>query len=121
MRRHNGTSASTPAGGRPPPPRRPAGAGKLIPATDQSLSRVVLLALYRRRTCLRFTLLLNPPAGRIEMKMTSLTATALTLLVLAGLPPALAQTDWQVVKTFQIRGRSGEDTPELPVRPNPVF
>ena len=37
------------------------------------------------------------------------TVTALTLLVFVGLPPALAQTDWQVVKTFQIGGQGGWD------------
>jgi DNA-binding beta-propeller fold protein YncE len=43
------------------------------------------------------------------MRITSLIATALTLLLLAGLTPALAQTDWQVVKTFQIGGQGGWD------------
>jgi DNA-binding beta-propeller fold protein YncE len=43
------------------------------------------------------------------MRSTSLIATALTLLLLAGLAPALAQTDWQVVKTFQIGGQGGWD------------
>jgi DNA-binding beta-propeller fold protein YncE len=43
------------------------------------------------------------------MKMMSLLLTALTLLVFAGLPPALAQTGWQVVKTFQIGGQGGWD------------
>jgi DNA-binding beta-propeller fold protein YncE len=35
--------------------------------------------------------------------------TALTLLLVAGLLPALAQTDWEVVKTFQIGGQGGWD------------
>ena len=42
------------------------------------------------------------------MQTTSL-ATALTLLVLAPLPPALAQTDWQIVETWQIGGQGGWD------------
>jgi DNA-binding beta-propeller fold protein YncE len=41
--------------------------------------------------------------------MTGSIATALTLLLCAGLPPALAQTTWQVVKTFQIGGQGGWD------------
>src|SRR5258707_4126094 len=41
--------------------------------------------------------------------MISLIVTALTVLVFAGLSPALAQTDWQVVKTFQIGGQGGWD------------
>jgi DNA-binding beta-propeller fold protein YncE len=36
-------------------------------------------------------------------------ATALAILLFAGLPPALAQTNWQVVKTFQIGGQGGWD------------
>ena len=43
------------------------------------------------------------------MKITSLIGTAFTLLVLAGLPPAHAQTDWQAVKTFQVGGQGGWD------------
>ena len=43
------------------------------------------------------------------MRMISFVVTALTLLVLACLPPALAQTDWQVVKTFQIGGPGAWD------------
>jgi DNA-binding beta-propeller fold protein YncE len=43
------------------------------------------------------------------MKITCLIATAFTLLVLASLPPAHAQTDWQAVKTFQIGGQGGWD------------
>src|ERR1700726_2032407 len=34
---------------------------------------------------------------------------ALTLLLVAGLLPALAQTDWEVVKTFQIGGPGSWD------------
>jgi DNA-binding beta-propeller fold protein YncE len=40
---------------------------------------------------------------------------ALTLFAFAGLPPALAQTTWRVVKTFQIGGQGGWDY--LPVDP----
>src|SRR6266852_1305655 len=43
------------------------------------------------------------------MRMTRLIAAASTLLVFADLPPALAQTNWQVVKTFQIGGKGGWD------------
>ena len=43
------------------------------------------------------------------MKITTPTATALTLLLSVGLMPALAQTNWQVVKTFQIGGPGGWD------------
>src|SRR3984893_7644068 len=43
------------------------------------------------------------------MRMISLIVTALTLLVFAGLPPAIAQTDWKVVKTFQIGGQGAWD------------
>ena len=44
------------------------------------------------------------------MRMTRLIATALTLLLFAGLLPALAQTtDWEVVKTFQVGGKGGWD------------
>jgi len=42
------------------------------------------------------------------MQTTSL-ATALTMLLLAPLPPALAQTDWQIVETWQIGGQGGWD------------
>jgi hypothetical protein len=35
------------------------------------------------------------------MRMMSRMVTALTVRVFAGLAPALAQTDWPVVKTFQ--------------------
>jgi DNA-binding beta-propeller fold protein YncE len=41
------------------------------------------------------------------MRMTRLTVTALTLL--AGFMPALAQTDWEVAKTFQIGGQGAWD------------
>src|SRR5260221_12558543 len=41
--------------------------------------------------------------------MRRLIVTALTLLVFAGLQPAPAQTDWEVVKTFQIGGDGGWD------------
>src|SRR5271169_6618494 len=43
------------------------------------------------------------------MQMTRLTVTALTLLLAAGVRPALAQTDWEVVKTFQIGGQGSWD------------
>jgi hypothetical protein len=53
------------------------------------------------------------------MRTMSLIVTALTLLVFAGLSPALgpafakaadgSQTDWRVVKTFQIGGQGGWD------------
>ena len=43
------------------------------------------------------------------MKTIRLVVTPLTLLLFAGLPPALAQTNWQVVKTFQIGGQGGWD------------
>jgi DNA-binding beta-propeller fold protein YncE len=43
------------------------------------------------------------------MKITSFIGTAFTFLVLAGLPPAYAQTDWRAVKTFQIGGQGGWD------------
>src|ERR1700716_2252975 len=41
--------------------------------------------------------------------MKSLIAAALTLVVFAGLPPAAAARDWEVVKTFQIGGQGGWD------------
>ncbi len=43
------------------------------------------------------------------MRMISLIVPALTVLLFAPAPPALAQTDWQVVKTFQIGGPGGWD------------
>ena len=43
------------------------------------------------------------------MRRIELPLLALTLLVFAGPLPALAQTDWQVVKTFQIGGSGGWD------------
>src|ERR1700720_4587080 len=43
------------------------------------------------------------------MRITRLIVTAVTLLGFASLPPAQAQTDWQVVKTFQIGGPGGWD------------
>ncbi len=43
------------------------------------------------------------------MRIVGLIVTASTLLVFAGLRPAMAQTDWQVVKTFQIGGRGAWD------------
>ena len=46
---------------------------------------------------------------RIDMRMTRLTVAALILLVFGTVPPALAQTNWQVVKTFQIGGPGGWD------------
>ena len=44
----------------------------------------------------------------IEMRMIKLIVTALYLLLVAGLP-ALAQTDWAVVKTFRVGGEGGWD------------
>jgi DNA-binding beta-propeller fold protein YncE len=41
--------------------------------------------------------------------MKSLIAAALILVVFAGLPPAAAARDWEVVKTFQIGGQGGWD------------
>src|SRR5438445_6393799 len=46
---------------------------------------------------------------QIEMRITRLIVTALTLFLVAGLLPALAQTDWEVAKTFQIGGQGGWD------------
>src|SRR3977135_2530202 len=43
------------------------------------------------------------------MRMTKIIVTALALLLVAGLLPVLAQTDWEVVKTFQIGGQGGWD------------
>jgi DNA-binding beta-propeller fold protein YncE len=43
------------------------------------------------------------------MRMTSPIATAFAFLAFTVRPPALAQTDWQVVKTFQIGGQGGWD------------
>jgi DNA-binding beta-propeller fold protein YncE len=43
------------------------------------------------------------------MRITKLIVTAVTLLGLAPLPPAQAQTEWQVVKTFQIGGPGAWD------------
>jgi hypothetical protein len=43
------------------------------------------------------------------MRMTSRIVTALAISLLAGLVPALAQTDWEVTKTFQIGGQGGWD------------
>src|SRR5438270_7217767 len=43
------------------------------------------------------------------MRITKLTLAVLTLLLISGLLPALAQTDWEVVKTFQIGGPGGWD------------
>src|SRR6266566_1929114 len=49
-------------------------------------------------------------SGRqVKIRVTKLVVTALPLLLIAGLSPALAQTDWQVVKTFQIGGQGGWD------------
>jgi DNA-binding beta-propeller fold protein YncE len=45
----------------------------------------------------------------IEIRTMTLIRTALMLFVFAGLPAALSQTDWQVVKTFQIGGQGGWD------------
>jgi DNA-binding beta-propeller fold protein YncE len=43
------------------------------------------------------------------MRMTRLIVTALTLLLVARVLPALAQTDWEVVRTFQIGGQGSWD------------
>jgi hypothetical protein len=43
------------------------------------------------------------------MKMTKLIVLALTTLTFAGVVPALAQTDWGVVKTFHVGGAGGWD------------
>src|SRR5713101_2309989 len=43
------------------------------------------------------------------MRTTKPIATALALLFIAGLLPALAESDWQVEKTFQIGGQGGWD------------
>ena len=43
------------------------------------------------------------------MRMTRLLVTALTIPLLVGLVPALAQTDWGVVKTFQLGGQGAWD------------
>src|SRR5712692_7221412 len=43
------------------------------------------------------------------MRITKPIVTALTLLFIAGLLPALAESDWQVEKTFQIGGQGGWD------------
>ena len=43
------------------------------------------------------------------MRMTRAIVTGLTLFSIAGLLPALAQTDWGVVKTFPIGGQGGWD------------
>src|SRR5713226_4488332 len=43
------------------------------------------------------------------MRITKPIATALALLFIAGLLPALAESDWQVEKTFQIGGEGGWD------------
>jgi len=43
------------------------------------------------------------------MRMIRLIVTALTILLVVGLWPAAAQTDWQVVKKFQIGGKGGWD------------
>jgi DNA-binding beta-propeller fold protein YncE len=43
------------------------------------------------------------------MKVTNSGLAALTLLVFADLPPALAETKWNVVKTFQIGGQGSWD------------
>src|ERR1700674_4664056 len=43
------------------------------------------------------------------MRMTRIIVTELTLLLAAGVVPALAQTDWEVVKTFQIGGPGAWD------------
>src|SRR2546430_950574 len=49
-------------------------------------------------------------SGRqVKIRVTKLVVTALPLLLIAGLSPALAQTDWGVVKTFQIGGQGGWD------------
>lgn len=45
----------------------------------------------------------------LEMRTARLTVTALILLPVAGLLPALAQTDWGVARTFQIGGQGGWD------------
>jgi hypothetical protein len=43
------------------------------------------------------------------MRMTKIIVTALALLLVAGLLPVLAQTEWEVVKTFQIGGQGSWD------------
>jgi hypothetical protein len=43
------------------------------------------------------------------MRMIRLIVTALTILLVVGLWPAAAQTDWQGVKKFQIGGKGGWD------------
>ena len=46
------------------------------------------------------------------MRMIRPIVPVLTLLVLASLPPARAQTDWEAVKTFQIGGEGGWESVE---------
>src|SRR5260221_8010870 len=53
--------------------------------------------------------------------MRRLIVTALTLLVFAGLQPAPAQTDWEVVKTFQIGGDGGWDYLTVAPRPHRLY
>ncbi len=43
------------------------------------------------------------------MRMLTLILTAFTLLLFADIAPVLAQTDWEVAKTFQIGGQGGWD------------
>jgi hypothetical protein len=43
------------------------------------------------------------------MRMTAFLVSALTIFVSVGAPPILAQTDWHVVKTFEIGGQGGWD------------
>ena len=54
-----------------------------------------------------------------EMRMAILVVAALTLLLMAAPMPALAQTDWEVVKTFQIGGQSSWDY--LTVDPTKIY
>lgn len=49
------------------------------------------------------------PTRKIERQSTSPIVAALILLVFADLPRAQAQTDWMVVKTYQIGGQGGWD------------
>jgi hypothetical protein len=47
--------------------------------------------------------------GMTRLTGRRLLVTALTLLAFASLLPVLAQTDWRVVKTFQVGAQGGWD------------
>jgi DNA-binding beta-propeller fold protein YncE len=55
------------------------------------------------------------------MRLTKLIVTTLALLLFAGLLPLLAQTDWEVAKTFQIGGTGGWDYVTVDARTHRLY